>query len=402
VRILHLLDWVYPCDHPFLTNVYAETLANQGHEMVWVMRPDGQVNEPAYHEWNGQSVYVLPTPTFDPVRSLLRETTVGIDDHPVASIVDDEGPFDIVQVRNDLAMGVVAARLQRELDFSFVHQITHLKAETEIEIAKKGLADRRVRRYLKGHAGRQLRRRISRVADLLFPISDPMKQYLQRHGVNSRMIPVYTGADTALSPDDFDGTTFREKYDVPDGPLLLYMGSMAPVRRLDFLFEVMHTLTDRMDIHLVMVGGRDEENRQRLEAAARGAGVRQNITFTGWISDSETLNSGIVATDLGLSPIPMGGILETNAPLKVLEYLNLETPVVATDTPDQRKVVVESGGGRAVPHDRDKFAEAIEDLVQEDNLNVMGRRGRKYVAENRSYEALAESVLDAYRQNLNI
>jgi glycosyltransferase involved in cell wall biosynthesis len=103
-----------------------------------------------------------------------------------------------------------------------------------------------------------------------------------------------------------------------------------------------------------------------------------------------------VTADIGLSPIPTDGVLQTNAPLKVLEYLNLSTPVVATDTPDQRRVLKESGAGRVVPYDTERFTEALIDLLQSGDLNKMGRQGEEYIENHRSYEILAQSVLGAY------
>jgi glycosyltransferase involved in cell wall biosynthesis len=227
-----------------------------------------------------------------------------------------------------------------------------------------------------------------------------MDQYLKTHGLETPTVPVYTGADTSLCPRSYDGESFRKRFDLPSKPLLLYMGTLAPVRRLEFLFDVLQQLDGRVDGHLVIMGGRDKANQVRLETEAQRYGVRDNVTFTGWVSSEETLNAGIVAADVGLSPIPTTGILRTNAPLKILEYLNLTTPVVATDTPDQRHILEGSGGGYVVTYDVVAFADAVEALLNSGSRREMGRQGRTYIKDNRSYEKLATLVLNAYEQHI--
>jgi glycosyltransferase involved in cell wall biosynthesis len=216
------------------------------------------------------------------------------------------------------------------------------------------------------------------------------------------MVPISTGADTNLSPKEFSGENFRKVHNLPDKPLLLYMGSMSPIRRLEFLFDVLERAIEKIDMHLVMVGGRNKQYRDRLRREAHKSHMGDHVTFTGWISDEEHLNNGIVAADIGLSPIPTDGILRTNAPLKVLEYLNLKTPVVATDTPDQRQVVEESGGGRIAPYDAEIFAGAVVKMLQLGDLDEMGKQGREYIENYRSYATLTRSVQDAYKDHLSL
>jgi glycosyltransferase involved in cell wall biosynthesis len=366
------------------------------------MRSDGSIEEVKQREWNGQPVFVLPDHLYGPIRMTARSLANSMESHPLMSIFDRQGPFDLIQVRNDLSMATFASRITSKYDIPFVYQISHLKSETEIEIAELGLESARVRRYIKGHAGKYLRNRISNNADLIFPISDSMKSCLINQGVETPMTTVYTGVNTNLSPGDVDKKLFRDVYNIPDKPLLLYMGSMSPIRRLDFLFKVLQNMGDRTDVHLAMVGGRKERNREKLEQAAKAAGVEDDVTFTGWVSNSEYLNSSIVSADIGLSPLPPNGVLKMNAPLKVLEYLNFGTPVVATDTPDQRQVLKRSGGGRIVSYDAGKFAKEIEDMLQSESIEEMGERGSKYVRSHRGYENIFQSIKKSYKNNLSI
>lgn len=401
MRLLLLTDWEYPCDHPFLEHVYVDRFADAGHEPVWVMRDSEERARVAEREWNGTPVYVLPDRAYDPASTFLKSVAGSLSTHPVTDIADRHGPFDIVHVRNDLSMGLVASFLKENDNVYFAHQISHLKAETLDYMARDHRLNlsrnTRAKYIIKGKMGSALRSRICSRADVVLPISDAMEEFLTEQGYQMPMVPVPTGAETTIDPGLIDPRPFVEAYDLPNEQLLLYMGSMSPIRELEFLFEVLARLRTETDAHLVMAGGRNEQYRRQLMDASEAAGVAEHVTFTGWISDDETLNQAICAADVGLSPIPPNEVLRTNAPLKVLEYLNLQTPVVATDTPDQRTVIENANGGAVVEYDAVAFATAIQQMLSSKlKRREMGRSGRRYVREHRSYERLFRLVLGIY------
>jgi len=396
MRILFLSDWAYPCDHRFLENVYAKKVANDGHEVVWTMRSDGERSNVREEYWHGCPVYVLPDDDYSPVRTVGKSLFGRLDSHLVLSSIAD-GRFDIVHVRNDLAMGVAATAVADRYDVPFCHQISHLKAEGLIRLAGRGHAGRLD--AVKGVLGKRLRRRVASNADLILPISEAMETYLRERGYDGDMVPLLTGADVSVDPADIPEEPAREEFAFPDGGLLLYMGTMTPIRELEFLFDVLSEVRKRRDTHLLMAGGRRMENRARLKEAARARGVSESVTFTGWIEDDQLLYSAIRAADVGLSPLPPNEILRTNAPIKTLEYLTLKTPVVSSATPDQRTVLERSGGGYAVEYSVDAFADAVLGLLEDDaKRRRMGEAGRTYIRENRSFDVLAEQVLDIYER----
>ncbi len=102
-----------------------------------------------------------------------------------------------------------------------------------------------------------------------------------------------------------------------------------------------------------------------------------------------------------MSPIPPNPILAVASPTKIIEYMAWGKPVVASDHPDQSKVIAESGGGIAVPYDINEFADGIVAVLQDPRqADAMGARGRKYVHKHRSYEGLSEMLEQKYRMLL--
>lgn len=395
MRLLFLTDWTYPCDHRFLSRVYNEELSGGHNEIVWVMREDDE-SEPGVDDWNGDPVHVLPTRAYNPVRWILARAVGGA--HPVQRVYERHRPFDAVQVRNDLVMANQAVRLAAREGLTYFHQQSHLKAETLLEETSDGVTQR-AESVLKGIAGRQLRRQYLERADVVLPISYSMENYLREvEGNDTQMEVVTTGADTTTDPATVDPARSREAFSIGSNHVLLYIGTFAPVRQLEFLFDVLAMLNE--DVELVMAGGRDAENRSRLERFARERGVDGQTTFTGWIKEKSLLDSLVRAATVGVSPIPTDTILRTNAPIKTLEYLAMETPVVATDTPDQRRVLTESDGGLTAPYAAEAFVDAVEEILEAtpDRRAEMGARGREYVCRYRSFDVLADRVRDVYEQ----
>lgn len=397
MKILLLTDWAYPCDEPFLNQVYAERLSNMGHELVWVMAPDDGQSDIQKRTWNGHPVYVLREQDYNPIRVFAKHFSTGLGDHPVVDISSEHPDIDFVQVRNDLAMGLLGTHLKQTRELPFVHRISHLKAETTAMMASEGLIDSRMSEYAKGKLGKRLRRYICERSDLVLSISKAMKSYLEDEGWNTPIVPLPMGADTRISPKPIDSAPFEEEYGLTDKEFVLYMGTMSPIRKLEFLFDVLAELRKRRDVNLVFVGGRYEKNRDRLRRYAEESTVTESVTFTGWISEAN-VKRAIKAADVGVSPLPPNYILRTNTPTKLLEYLNLCTPAVATDTPDQRYLLEQSNGGEIAEYDPHSFADSIHTVLKSNPVE-RGRRGREFIKEERSYDKLTEEVVATYREH---
>ena len=85
-------------------------------------------------------------------------------------------------------------------------------------------------------------------------------------------------------------------------------------------------------------------------------------------------------------------------PLSVLEYMACRLPVVVTETGQAPAIVRASGGGAVAPTgDAEAIAEALHETLKDPSrANLMGRKGRTYVAEGFSVETMVQEVLRLY------
>ena len=180
--------------------------------------------------------------------------------------------------------------------------------------------------------------------------------------------------------------------------VILYLGTLQRIRRIDFLFEVLAHVKEAVPgVVLVLAGDSVEpSDRAWLRQRAEEAGVAEDVVWTGWLPKEEGWRL-IRASEVALSPFRPSFELNSCSPTKAVEYLALGVPAVGNDQPDQARVIRESGAGHCVPYSVKAFSDAIVHLLENPEIaRRMGARGPAYVAAHRSYEIIARELARTY------
>jgi len=406
-RVLFLCAETFPPQYAFLECVFNDILPKHGYQFVWIM-PSIKVDQITKTEWNGSSVWLLPKVRPSGLIGLFRDYIAHFlyIREAVRQALEEIGSIDIVQVRDDPIMAFVAWGLSKRLKVPFVYQVSHLKEEENILYAKMKLYGNPIKNYLKGRAGLVVRNWLLRKADLIFPISDQMKETLAKYGVSpSRMVALPEGVDALVEPSQFDSAALkiRRELGIENKRVMIYVGTMNRLRGLDLLLRALKSVRTQIPaVHLLMVGdGREPEDIAWLREAARELDVLDRVTFMGMIPRAQ-VSIYIRASDIGLSPVPPNFVYLNSSPIKILEYLALEIPCVASDIPSQRHIIEESQGGLCVAHEETAFTNAIVSLLKQDQAErkAMGKKGHAYVSRVRDFKILADKVLQVYNSVL--
>jgi glycosyltransferase involved in cell wall biosynthesis len=375
-----------------MREVYAKRWQERGHEVVWGFRSPNPGFQ--YETWNGASAYLLPSKSHDELRTIIDLATgqSGI----IETVWKEEGPFDAIQVRNDLALGLRAAQFTRQRDVRFIYRLSYLKSEELCFGYNEGIHCYGVPDYIRGQLGKRVRRILLKESDLTLTISSAMTEYIHSQGIHGPIESLPMGADTSIRSDEIDAKPFKNHFDIKSN-YLVYIGTMNPIRQLEFLLPVLKNIYERRpETMLVMVGGRSDEHRDRLKRAAKQHGVCDNVRFTGWVK-KETLRRAVVGADIGLSIFPPNYVLRTNSPTKALEYMNLSTPVVGTQTPEQKEIIADTSAGHVIKFETKAFTDTILNLLRHpETRRQMGHRGRKFIENNRSYDILCKRAVALY------
>ncbi len=119
----------------------------------------------------------------------------------------------------------------------------------------------------------------------------------------------------------------RAEYGIPEGaPVVLYAGAVTKSRRLDRMLEAFNIVGRRRDdICFIVVGGttRDPESKgqvERLMDISERLCLNHRIIFTGRVPFEEVVKY-YVASDIGLSYVPLDRKYQHQPPTKLIEYM---------------------------------------------------------------------------------
>jgi glycosyltransferase involved in cell wall biosynthesis len=407
-KVLFLCAEMFPPQYSFLEKVFNTFLSLYGFQMTWIM-PSTETRKIKVLGWEGSPLILIPKIRPKSITGLLRGYWQHFQDIERAALfaLKQYGTFDMFQVRDDPAMAYVAWRLATRFERPWVYQISHLKEEETMMYSQMRIYGSPLKNLIQGTVGFLLRNFLARRSKLLFPISDRMKETLTGYRIPSNaMVPLPEGVDTSIDPKFFEDKAqgIRKDLGLKDKKVIIYVGTMSRFRQLDFLLKVFRLVIDQHpDAHLLMVGdGRTPEDLEWLKRKTGRLGIKKDVTMTGWVPKQE-VPAYICASQLGVSPVPVNRVYVNSSPIKLLEYLALGIPTVASDIPEQKKVILESGGGMCMPWNVTEFADAIKSILHltQSERCAIGRHGRAWVRKNRDYSVLAETVCEAYRRMLS-
>ncbi len=303
-----------------------------------------------------------------------------------------------IQVRNQAIVALFALCAARRAGVPFFFWMSYPIADSAIRRAQQdGNALRRLYLAIGGRAARAvLHRVVLPHAAHIFVQSDRMRADLARRGVPLCRI---TAVPMGIDPARF-ATPTRPATDprLHGKRVIAYLGACERIRGVDFLFDVVARLRTRHpNITLLIIGDAAEPSdkawlRQRMNAFD----IAAHVIITGWQTQA-VAQSYLANAEIALSPLPPDPLLDPATPTKLVEYLAMGKPVVASNHPDQSLVIAESGAGFCTPFEPGCFAEKIALLLARPDLRqAMAARGPGYVLAHRSYEVIARRVHDVY------
>lgn len=304
---------------------------------------------------------------------------------------------DLLQVRDKILIAVLARLVAALLHIPFVYWMSFPIVEGYLERATTARFAHlhRLRAYVTRWL---LHRLVLPGAALVFVQSAAMRESLAGRGVpRARLAAVPMGIDLTLAASVVPVNDVR----LDQRRVVVYLGSVARARASTFLLDLATALgTVRPDALLVIAGDApspDEAGWFRSELARRG--LHDQLIFTGWLDHADAL-AYVARAEVCISPVPRGPLFDVSSPTKLVEYLALGVPVVASDIPDQRLVIEQSGGGLCVPMTVPAFCTAIATLLDDPHRAEKGARGQAWVRAHRSYDVIGRQVAQCYRQLL--
>jgi teichuronic acid biosynthesis glycosyltransferase TuaC len=206
------------------------------------------------------------------------------------------------------------------------------------------------------------RRRIVQVlqsADAVVTVSQDLKEKLAGFGVEAgKLHVVYRGVDVERFTPGNRVEAQRRLGEAGNGPVVVWVGRMVPVKGLDVLLEACRQLRQRLvPFHLYLVG--DGPLRPALEGQCAAQGLTASVSFVGLVSH-EQLADWYRAADLAVLPSRSEGV-----PNVLREAHACGTPFVASRVGGIPEIAVDGLDRLVPPDDPGALAEALTQALAE-------------------------------------
>ena len=231
--------------------------------------------------------------------------------------------------------------------------------------------------------------RLMRQADHVITIADTMRAEIIGRGVDPQSVTVIpNGVDAdAFVPEEADAT-LHDRYRLHDRFVFGYVSNLDHAREnQELLVEATAILRARgRRVRCLIVG--DGTRRSVVEAAAKAAGVSDEVVFTGLVPHDEVLRH-YALMDAFVVPRRDEPASRTVTPLKPYEALAMARPLIVADLPALVEIAAPGDRGLTFPAgDAAALASTIEILIDDPALGRrMGEAGRAWVVRERSWHA---------------
>ena len=173
-----------------------------------------------------------------------------------------------------------------------------------------------------------------------------------------------------------------------DDRVVLFVGRLTRVKRVDRLLDAMVEVQEAVPSALLVVAG-DGELSDELRRMAAQAGVR--VMFLGWRSDVASLYA---AADLAVLSSDNEGM-----PVSLLEAAMSGVPAVTTDAGSASEVVVDGVTGVVVQRSANSLAAGLVSLLNDaPAIRRMGDEAQNRAAEEFGVDQLVRNHVDLYRR----
>ncbi|HQU42938.1 MAG: glycosyl transferase family 1 [Planctomycetia bacterium 21-64-5] len=235
---------------------------------------------------------------------------------------------------------------------------------------------------------------LARRTDRIVVNSSGIREFYRRHGIAGEKFVVIPNGIEAPPPSDVTRCELLAELGLPaQARLVGTVGRLWPQKRIkDLIWAADLLKVIRDDVYLLILG--DGPHRPRLEQYQRQVRIEDKVRFLGHRSDVLRLMPHFDVLWLGSE--------YEGLPNAIMEAMIAGVPVVATDIPGNRDLVVPGETGYLVPiGDRAAFARHTQRVLEDAELaGRLGAAGRQRMLSEFSVEKMVERHAALYRDLL--
>lgn len=241
--------------------------------------------------------------------------------------------------------------------------------------------------------GRAVMRRVSAAAALTATEQDEIRALWAAMGLPApptAIIPNGVGADvlSALADPGLPAATesFRAKWGLGAGPVILFLGRLHERKGLQFLIPALASLAADFPTARLLVAGADSGMLNTAQRLAHEGGIADRVVFAGLLSGQDRIAALRVADVFALPAVGEG------LSMAALEALAAGLPALLTPGCNLPEIA-DRGAGIVVSRDVTAIGAGLRALLtDESGRRAMGERGAAWVRESFTWPKVAEQV----------
>ena len=246
---------------------------------------------------------------------------------------------------------------------------------------------------------RAYERRLASRASAVVTVNESLAAVLRRRFKNETVVAIHNCPDRWLPPAE-RSTIARDVAGVPeDAPVVLYHGALSANRGVEQLMEAL-LAPELQHAHLILMGF--GEQREALVRASAEARWKHRVHVLEPVPPGELL-AWVASADIGAMPIQSSTRnLRLSTPNKLFECLAAGIPVVVSDFPAMRTIVIDNPegplGAVCDPSRVESIADAILSILRLEPPDIKTLRARCLLAaaERWNWDHEAETLLSVY------
>ena len=305
---------------------------------------------------------------------------------------------DVYEAHAVSGYGLLKALNNQGIKKPFVHTIHGVLAD-EYEQARENRYQSfrgRIANYFM-HRLAKLEEETAKNATLIVTISkyslEKIQKYYAVDEAKVRIVP--NGVDPEKFKPFEDQAAVKRQFGLGNEPCVLFVGSLIPRKGLPFLVEAAKKIVkEYRETKFIIVG--EGPLRNQLLRKLEAANLSGNFTFLGNVKE-DMLPAVYNCADVFALPS-----IQEGQGIVLLEAQASAKPVVAFDVGGVNEALLNGETGLLVKRgSTDKLADAIMKLLSDKALREkMGANGRRFVAENFTWDICAQKMLNVYHEAL--
>lgn len=387
MRIITVLD-SYPPDlngGAYFTHRLASLLQKRGHEIL-VICPS-KTGKQAYQEYDGVRLYGARSwPVF-----LYKNFRVCLPFFIKKGILNAIQNFkpDLIHIQGKFILGGICYRAGKKMGLPLI-ATNHFMPENFFHYTK---LPKRFEPWFNRTCWRIIVDMLSQVDAVTTP-TQTAAQLLKKAHLRKEVHAISCGVDLQKFKPGQDAQQIRQRFSIPEKPILLYTGRLDQEKNLSMVMHAFQAARQHVDAHFVLTGHGAE--RRHLEHLVQTLGLKEHVTFTGYLTDDDYPKvHGLAQCFVNACPVELQSIV-------ALEAIASGLPLLAVNAMALPELVSPGVNGYLfAENDVSTLSKYLIELLTDPNKSHQMGRASRQLAEQHDIQQTIERYEALYREIVN-